>query len=190
MKTKVVFLLCFIVNQTITNAQEDLIGSDEYSYVRGSHLAMCHDWRFNIDYLKKMSGYVWPIQTLSNGQMIRLNSYVRGYYNEKTLGTTIMFVVNSNLTYVMSFGTRQQSNSAIFMVSKITNGEPQLLFNQIVDKIRVPNDNNLYLEDVGNEKFSMTIEDKIFVRNIYFLSGGVPLNLYEVDDYKFSEVKN
>jgi hypothetical protein len=46
------------------------------------------------------------------------------------------------------------------------------------------------LEDVGNEKFSMTIEDKIFVRNIYFLSGGVPLNLYEVDDYKFSEVKN
>lgn len=183
---KPVFLFFLLLRLSDVLAQEELYVADEYSFVRASHLAMCHEWRFNIDYLQKVTGYVWPIQTLDHGQMVKLHSHVRGYHDGNIVGTTIMFVLNSNLTYVISIGTETRSKTAILIVSQISNGEPKLTYNQTVDKIRVPNDNNLFLEEAGNEDISLVIEDKIYIRSIYFLSGGIPLKLYHVGDYKIN----
>lgn len=187
---KAIFLFFLLLRLSDVFAQDELYVADEYSFVRASHLAICHEWRFNIDYLKKVTGYVWPIQTLDHGQMVKLHSYVNGYHDGNIVGTTIMFVMNSNLTYVISFGTEPRSKTAIFIVSQISNGEPKLICNQTVDKIRVPNDNNLFLEEAGNEDISLVIEDKLYVRSIYFLSGGVPLKLFHVDDYKIKSITN
>jgi hypothetical protein len=178
------FLLLLRLSDVL--AQDGLYVADEYSIVRASHLAICHEWRFNIDYLQKVTGYVWPIQTLDHGQMIKLHSLVRGYHNGNIVGTTIMFVLNSNLTYVISIGTETRSKTAILLVSQISNGEPKLTLNQTVDKIRTPNDNNLFLEEAGNENISLVIEDKMYIRSIYLLSDGIPLKLFHVGDYKIN----
>lgn len=144
---------------------------DKYGYVRGSHLGMCNDWRFNIEYLKNMmngTNLEWAINVITSGKSVPLESYVRGYSSGGIIGTTSLFVINKNLAYVISFGTEGfNAKSSLILVSRITNGEASHIFNYVVEKTRLNNTENRFLENVGNSRISILVEDKIYVRSIY-----------------------
>lgn len=143
---------------------------DKYDNVRASHLTMCYNWRFNIDFLKNMSknpSFEWPINKKISGRLIPVDSYVRGYHDENNIGTTALFVVDKNLAYVISFGTDMNTRNSLLLVSRITNGEPVTIFNYVIEKERIKSSENRYLEKIGNSKIALIIEDKIYVRSIY-----------------------
>ena len=155
------------------NSSPDWI-EDKYVYVRGSHFSMCYNWRFNIDYLKNMAtnpSFEWAINVNKSGKYIPIESYVRGYHEGEIVGTTALFIVDKNLAYVVSFGTDWSvlptAKSSLVLVSRITNGEPNTIFNYVVEKERIKSTDNRFIETVGNSRISMTIEDKIFVRTIF-----------------------
>lgn len=172
---------------------DDPAFSDKYVYARGSHLEMCKNWRFNLDYLKKMSNagdFKWPVKTLSRGQLVPLESYVRSYHEGNLIGTTILFSVDNSLAYVVSYGfdmgDKSSQKTALLLVSRIKNGEDQVIFNQVVEKKRVNNNNNLFLEDIGNPKIGLAIEDQVYVRTIYLEDSELPiqsLKVYHLENY-------
>ena len=181
--------------ETNININPDWI-EDKYVSVRASHLSMCYNWRFNIDYLKNMAktpSFKWAININKSGEYIPLESYVLGNHDGDIVGTTALFIVDKNLAYVISFGTDWSilptAKSSLVIVSRITNGEPTTLFNYVVSKDRINSADNRFLETVGNSRILITIEDKIFVRtiflkdhveNISFTGDTFYLNPYEI----------
>ena len=143
---------------------------DKYGLVRGSHFFMCDDWRFQIGFLRNMAkdpSFIWPVNISKSNKLITVDSYVRGYHDEETVGTTVLLVVDKNLTYVISLGTDFNSKNALLLVSRITNGEAKTIFNYVIEKERMNNSENRSLEKAGNSKIALIIEDKIYVRSIY-----------------------
>jgi len=147
---------------------------DIYSPVRAFHMVACLNWSFYIDFQKNMEGmmgFKWPINISRSNQYKPIESYVYGFLDGNIVGTSSVFVVDKNLAYVVSFGTdwsvEPTAKSSIILVSRITDGEPTIIFNHIVEKLRIRNTDNKFLEKVGNQKINMVIEDKIFVRSIY-----------------------
>lgn len=146
--------------------------NDIYGIIRGFHHAMCLNWRFNIDMQKSMiGGPDWQIFVSKSGKMSPIESYIQGYYEGPIVGTTTVLVVDKNLSYVISFGTdysvSTSAKSSLVLVSRITNGEASHIFNYVVEKTRMNSVDNRFLENVGNSRISMIIEDQIYVRTIH-----------------------
>jgi len=144
---------------------------DIYANVRGFHYAMCLNWRFNIDFKKSMiGGPEWQVFISKSDKLTPIESYVQGYFGDKTAGTTAVLVVDKNLAYVISFGTdysiSPSAKSSLVLVSRITNGEASHIFNYVVENTRINSTDNRFLENVGNSRISMIIEDQIYVRSI------------------------
>lgn len=147
---------------------------DAYGIVRGFHAGMCENWRFNIDFKRNMVQYPdfkWDVNIKSSGRTTPLESQVQGYNDGEIVGSTIMFAVNKNLTYVISIGIDNRikpiANRALIIVSRIANGDVTYIFNSMVEKTRFKSLENRFLEQAGNSKISMIIEDRWFVRQIF-----------------------
>jgi len=147
---------------------------DEYGNVRGFHYAMCMNWQFNIDFQKNMAdmqGFKWAINVEKAGRLVPIESYVQGYYEGDIVGTTSVVVVDKNLAYVISYGTKYDYNStaksALILVSRITEGEPYHIFNNYVEKTRIKSNSNKFLEKAGNPKIAVIVEDQMYVRSIF-----------------------
>jgi hypothetical protein len=159
-------------SETNNNTNPDWI-EDEYSSVRAAHFLACDSWRFYIDMLKMVEnteGFKWPINVLKSEKFVPIESYVRGYYDGDIIGTSVVCVVDKNLTYIISFGTdlsiKPIAKSSLVLVSRITNGEASTIFNYVVEKTRLNSSDNRFLENVGNSRISILIEDKQYVRTI------------------------
>lgn len=146
---------------------------DKYSFVRASHFLACDSWRFYIDMQKMIEnteGFKWPINVLKFGKYSPIESYVNGNFDGDIVGTTSVCVVDKNLTYIISFGTdwseKPTAKSSLVLVSRITNGEASTIFNYVVEKTRLNSSDNRFLENVGNSRISILIEDKVYVRSI------------------------
>jgi len=147
---------------------------DAYGIVRGFHAGMCENWRFNIDFKRNMAinpNFEWDVYTTGVGKPKSLESHVQGYYEGSIVGTTIMFATNRNMTYVISYGlddsTHENTNHSLLIISRITNGEVEYIFNGMVERKKMNNSYNRYIEQAGNSRISVIIEDKWFVREIY-----------------------
>jgi hypothetical protein len=146
---------------------------DAYGIVRGFHAGMCENWRFNIEFKRNMAHYPdfkWDVNLISSGRETPLESHVQGYHEGEIVGTTVMFVVDKNLTYVISIGIdnsiKPTANHALIIVSRIANGDITYIFNSMVEKTRLKSEDNRFLEQAGNSKISLVIEDKWYVRQI------------------------
>jgi hypothetical protein len=185
-------------SETNNNTNPDWI-EDKYSSVRASHFLACDSWRFYIDMQKmieKTNGFKWPINVLKSGMAVPIESYVNGNYDGDIVGTTSVCVVDKNLTYIISFGTdwseKPTAKSSLVLVSRITNGEASTIFNYVVEKTRLNSSDNRFLENVGNSRISILIEDKIYVRsiqledhieNISFTNDTFYINPYELKNF-------
>jgi hypothetical protein len=161
------------LSETNRNTNSDWV-NDAYGIVRGFHAAMCENWRFNIEFKRNMTQYPdfkWDVNIKALGRTTPLESHVQGYHDGEIVGTTIMFAVNKNLTYVISFGIdnsiKPTANYSLIIVSRITNGDVTYIFNSMAEKTRLKNLENRFLEQAGNSKISMIIEDRWFVRQIF-----------------------
>ena len=159
-------------SETNKNTNPDWI-EDKYSSVRAAHFLACDSWRFYIDMQKmieKTQGFKWPVYLLTSEKVISIESYLRGYYDGDIIGTTAVFIVDKNLTYIISFGTdwseKPTAKSSLVLVSRITNGEAYTIFNYVVEKTRLNNSDNKFQEIVGSSRITMLIEDKVNVRSI------------------------
>lgn len=185
------------ISETITNtnANPNWV-NDAYGIVRGFHAAMCENWRFNIEFKRNMTQYPnfkWDVNIKALGRTTPLESHVQGYHDGEIVGTTIMFAVNKNLTYVISYGIdnniKPTANYSLILVSRIANGDVTYIFNSLVEKIRLQSLENRFLEQTGNSKISMIIEDKWFVRQIYLEDNLNPISsngeTYYLNSYDF-----
>lgn len=170
----------FTEEKKITNS--DWI-EDAYVDVRAFHAAMCMNWRFNLDFKRNMTTYPdfeWDVSIKASGRTIPLESHVQAYYEGEIVGTTIMFAVNKNLTYVISYGIdnsiKPAANYSLIIVSRITGGDVTYIFNNMVEKSRLKSYDNKFLEQTGNSKISMVIEDNWFVRQIFLVDNLNPIS--------------
>lgn len=147
---------------------------DAYGIVRGFHAGMCENWRFNLEYKRNMKNFPdfeWDVYTIRTGKNISLESHVQGYYEGDIVGTTMMFATHKNMTYVISYGLDDTMHSnkghSLLIISRITNGNVEYIFNGMIERKKLDNPNNRYFEEAGNSKVSILVEDKWYVRKIY-----------------------
>ncbi|MBN1187857.1 MAG: serine protease [Bacteroidales bacterium] len=174
---------------------------DDFGLVKEYHWLGCENWRFYIDFQKGMiGGPEWQIYNSKKDNNIPIESYVTGVYetingdsNNVVIATMIVLVVDKNLTYIITFGTKYSepsSKSCKLMITRITNAEPILIFDDMVEKKRVNTSDNRFVETTGYSKVSLHIEDQIMVRwinindqipSIPFKGGSYFVKAYKID---------
>lgn len=147
--------------------------SDDYPFTQSTHAIMCMNFKFNIDYRRNMikgnSKVKWQIEYLGRDGYKPIPSYLHMFSDENEFGKSILIEWERNLGYIITYGSIEASNEAIILISRIVDGESTHIYNDIVEKTRIRNSNNRYLEAAGNENIDIIIVDKMFIESIVLM---------------------